>query len=352
AIADQRKAETLTFLAAKEAAAARGTAVQTEMSLALAQARQREAAATASVAAAQAGLRTASTGLLAVLGGPMGLALLAGTAAASFLLLRDNAGQASVTLEDMAKPVAQLREEFVKLNRAQREGALLDWKDKELAATEQVNQAYGELAQSIRSATVTAPARDSNGRYNQQLAEYQSVIERLDEARDSGADLTGILRDVGQKLNIPEETVNGWLRQSSAVSKADDVLSAVVERVRTLTGAMDENTASTNANNAAKTGMSSAGQTYLETLQKQLGTLQDNNDAVKEAERWVRDHEEATEADKVAILSAAYAKKAQAEANKKATESQKSHTKSLQDEVKALDALIDKALPEKKRLED
>ncbi|HBN9211697.1 phage tail tape measure protein [Pseudomonas aeruginosa] len=352
AIADQRKAETLTFLAAKEAAAARGTAVQTEMSLALAQARQREAAATASVAAAQAGLRTASTGLLAVLGGPMGLALLAGTAAASFLLLRDNAGQASVTLEDMAKPVAQLREEFVKLNRAQREGALLDWKDKELAATEQVNQAYGELAQSIRSATVTAPARDSNGRYNQQLAEYQSVIERLDEARDSGADLTGILRDVGQKLNIPEETVNGWLRQSSAVSKADDVLSAVVERVRTLTGAMDENTASTNANNAAKTGMSSAGQTYLEMLQKQLGALQDNNDAVKEAERWVRDHEEATEADKVAILSAAYAKKAQAEANKKATESQKSHTKSLQDEVKALDSLIDKALPEKKRLED
>ncbi|WP_042855360.1 phage tail tape measure protein [Pseudomonas aeruginosa] len=352
AIADQRKAETLTFLAAKEAAAARGTAVQTEMSLALAQARQREAAATASVATAQAGLRAASAGLLTVLGGPMGLALLAGTAAASFLLLRDNAGQASVTLEDMAKPVAQLREEFVKLNRAQREGALLDWKDKELAATEQVNQAYGELAQSIRSATVTAPARDSNGRYNQQLAEYQSVIERLDEARDSGADLTGILRDVGQKLNIPEETVNGWLRQSSAVSKADDVLSAVVERVRTLTGAMDENTASTNANNAAKTGMSSAGQTYLEMLQKQLGALQDNNDAVKEAERWVRDHEEATEADKVAILSAAYAKKAQAEANKKATESQKSHTKSLQDEIKALDALIDKALPEKKRLED
>ncbi|HBN8985886.1 TPA: phage tail tape measure protein [Pseudomonas aeruginosa] len=324
AIAEQRKAQTATLLAEREAIAARGTAVQTEMSIQLAQARQREAAATASVAAAQAGLRTASTGLLAVLGGPMGLALLAGTAAASFLLLRDNAGQASVTLEEMAKPVAQLREEFVKLNRAQREGALLDWKDKELTATEQVNQAYGELAQSIRSATVTAPARDSSGRYNQQLAEYQSVIERLNEARDSGADLTDILRDVGQRLNIPQETVNGWLRQSSAVSKADDVLSAVVERVRTLTGALDENTASTNANNAAKTGMSSAGQTYLETLQKQLGGLQDSNDAIE----------------------------AQKKANQAATASGKARTKSLQDEVKALDALIDKALPEKKRLED
>ncbi|MBN0329075.1 hypothetical protein JTM75_35600, partial [Pseudomonas aeruginosa] len=64
AIADQRKAETLTILAAREAAAARGTAVQTQMSIQLAQARQREAAATASVAAAKAGLRAASAGLL------------------------------------------------------------------------------------------------------------------------------------------------------------------------------------------------------------------------------------------------------------------------------------------------
>ncbi|HCF4224802.1 phage tail tape measure protein [Pseudomonas aeruginosa] len=352
AIAEQRKAQTATLLAEREAIAARGTAVQTEMSIQLAQARQREAAATASVAAAQAGLRTASTGLLAVLGGPMGLALLAGTAAASFLLLRDNAGQASVTLEEMAKPVAQLREEFVKLNRAQREGALLDWKDKELTATEQVNQAYGELAQSIRSATVTAPARDSSGRYNQQLAEYQSVIERLNEARDSGADLTDILRDVGQRLNIPQETVNGWLRQSSAVSKADDVLSAVVERVRTLTGALDENTASTNANNAAKTGMSSAGQTYLETLQKQLGGLQDSNDAIKAANRFIANNTDLTDTDRQAILSAANAIEAQKKANQAATASGKARTKSLQDEVKALDALIDKALPEKKRLED
>ncbi|RQA19948.1 tape measure protein [Pseudomonas aeruginosa] len=95
AIADQRKAETLTVLAAREAAAARGTAVQTEMSLALAQARQREAAATASVATAQAGLRAASAGLLTVLGGPMGLALLAGTAAANWIRL-PRAGTTSV----------------------------------------------------------------------------------------------------------------------------------------------------------------------------------------------------------------------------------------------------------------
>ena len=56
--------------------------------------------------------------------------------------------------------------------------------------------------------------------------------------------------------------------------------------------------------------------------------------------------------DRQAILSAANAIEAQKKANQAATASGKARTKSLQDEVKALDALIDKALPEKKRLED
>ncbi|MBN0301402.1 hypothetical protein JTM78_33715, partial [Pseudomonas aeruginosa] len=106
----------------------------------------------ASVAAAQAGLRAASAGLLSVLGGPMGLALLAGTAAASFLLLRDNADQAGVSLDDLHKPVQQLREEFAKLNRDQREASLVKWQQEQINATDKVKEAYGTLSQSIRSA--------------------------------------------------------------------------------------------------------------------------------------------------------------------------------------------------------
>ncbi|WP_271874284.1 phage tail tape measure protein [Pseudomonas aeruginosa] len=352
AIADQRKAETLTFLAAKEAAAARGTAVQTEMSLALAQARQREAAATASVATAQAGLRAASAGLLTVLGGPMGLALLAGTAAASFLLLRDNADQAGVSLDDLHKPVQQLREEFAKLNRDQREASLVKWQQEQINATDKVKEAYGTLSQSIRSAMVTAPARDSNGLYTQQLRDYQSLIERLNQARASGQDLSPILKEVADRMQVPAGTLQQWISQAGAIGDADHRSGLIAETLRVLTGVIQENTAATNANNAAKTGMSSAGQTYLETLQKQLGGLQDNNDAIKAANRFIADNTDLTDTDRQAILSAANAIEAQKKANQAATASGKARTKSLQDEVKALDALIDKALPEKKRLED
>lgn len=323
AIADQRKAQTATILAEREAVAARGTAVQTQMSLQLATARTKEAAATAAVATAQSGLKAASAGLLAGLGGPMGLAILAGTAAASFLLLRDNADQAGVSLEDMQKPVSQLREEFQKLNRDQREAALVKWQQEQINAADKVKDAYGELAQSVRSATVTAPVRDSGGQYNKQLAEYQGVIDRLNEARSSGANLAPILKEVGARLQLPAATLQGWISQAGAVSDADQRSGLIAETLRVLTGITKENTVATEANNAAKAGMSSAGQTYLETLQKQLGGLQDNNDAIKIANRYIAENADLTETDRLAILSAANAIEAQKKANDKANKAKR-----------------------------
>jgi len=352
AIADQRKAETVTILAAREADAARGTAVQTQMSIQLAQARQREAAATAAVAAAQSGLRTVGAGLLGVLGGPMGLALLAGTAAASFLLLSNNADQAGVSMDDLHKPVAQLREEFEKLNRDQREASLVKWQQEQINATDKVKDAYGDLAQSIRSAVVTAPARDSGGQYTRQLVEYQGLIDRLNEARKSGEGLSPILQEIGTRFQLPAGTVQQWITQAGAVSDADQRSNLIAETLRVLTGVTDQNTSATQANNVAKAGMSSAGQTYLETLQKQLAGLQDNGDALKIANRHIADNADLTETDRQAILSVASAIESQKKANKDATQGSKDRTKALKDEIKALDAIIDRALPEKKRLED
>ncbi|MCE1001284.1 MULTISPECIES: phage tail tape measure protein [unclassified Pseudomonas] len=352
AIADQRKAQTATILAAREAAAAQGTAVQTQMSIQLAQARQREAAATVAVATAQSGLRTVSAGLLGVLGGPMGLALMAGTAAASFLLLRDNADRAGISLEEMHKPVSQLREEFAKLNKDQREASLVKWQQEQITSADKVKDAYGDLAQSIRSAVVTAPARDSGGQYNRQLAEYQGLIDRLNEARSAGQGLSPILLEVGARLQLPAGTLQQWVTQAGAVSDADQRSGLIAETLRVLTGVTEENTSATQANNAAKVGMSSAGQTYLETLQKQLAGLQDNGDATKIANRYIAENADLTDTDRQAILSAASAIESQKKANKDATEGSKDRAKALKDEIKALDAIIDRALPEKKRLED
>jgi len=338
-----------------EASVAAATGLQ-RLSLVQTQLLPKQAALTASteaLAIAQANLTRAATGgLLTALGGPMGLAILAGTAAASFLLLRDNADQASVSLDDLHKPVSQLREEFAKLNKDQREASLVRWQQEQIASADKVKDAYGDLAQSIRSAAVTAPVRDSGGQYNKQLADYQSIIDRLNEARASGEGLSPILQEVGNRLQLPPGTIQQWITQAGAVSDADQRSAMIAETLRVLTGVTDQNTVSTHENNAAKAGMSPAGQTYLETLQKQLAGLQDNGDAIKIANRHIAEHADLTETDRQAILSAASAIESLKKKNKDATQGSKDRTKSLQDEIKALDAIIDRALPERKRLED
>lgn len=309
-----------------EASVAAATGLQ-RLSLVQAQLLPKQAALTAStevLTIAQANLTRAATGgLLSALGGPMGLALLAGTAAASFLLLSDNADQAGVSLDDLHKPVAQLREEFAKLNKDQREASLVQWQQEQVNAADKVKDAYGDMAQSIRSAVVTAPARDSGGQYNRQLAEYQGLIDRLNEARASGQGLSPVLQEVATRLQLPAGTVQRWITQAGAVSDADQRSAMIAETLRVLTGVTDQNTVSTQENNAAKAGMSTAGQTYLETLQKQLASLQDNGDQIKIANRYIAEHTELTETDRVAIVSAAAA----AEAQKKANQGAKQDTK-------------------------
>ena len=83
-----------------------------------------------------------------------------------------------------------------------------------------------------------------------------------------------------------------------------------------------------------------------------MAGLQDNGDATKIANRYIAENTDLTEADRLAILSAASAIESQKKANKDATEGTKNRTKALKDEIKALDAIIDRALPEKKRLAD
>ncbi|HCE8580561.1 TPA: phage tail tape measure protein [Pseudomonas aeruginosa] len=357
--AEARVAFASAQMAAAEATVAAATGMR-RLSLVEAELIPKQVALTASTEAlaiaqrnvARAGAIGSVSELLGVLGGPVGLAVTAGAAAASFLLLRDNADQAGVSLDDLHKPVKQLREEFQKLSRDSRDAALVEWKREEIKATEEVRAAYGDLAADIRSALVTAPARDSGGQYTKQLSEYQTLLDRLKEAKSSGEALAPILREVGERLGVDPQDIDSWVLQARALEKASDRSRDMTEKLRVLTSVTDQNTASTNANNAAKTGMSSAGQSYLDTLNKQLGTLQDNGNAIKAANRYIAENKDLTELDRQEILKSANAIEAQKKANQAATASGKARTKAVSDEIKAIDDLIDRALPEKKRLED
>ena len=340
AIANQRAAQTATFRAAQEAVAARGTAVQTEMSLQLAAARAAEAAATTRVAAAQTAVRASSAGALAVIGGPVGLAVMAGIAATSFLLFANNTDIAAEGLEELKMPLDDVIAKFKVLNKDQREAALVKWGDAQALAAEKVSDAFDGLTLSIR-ATMVDPSqmRTGNGQYGAQLAQYEALTKKLAEAKKNGESLTPILEGLRNNSGISDTNINSWKTQAGAVSDANAVLVTATGRLDAVTAATNDNTDATNANNLARAGFTDVGEKYLGTLQKQLGKLQDNGDAVKESSRYIAEHTDLSETDRTAILSAASAIKAQEDANKSAlkyTRDSGSETKKHATEVENL----------------
>ncbi|MBK5003003.1 phage tail tape measure protein [Pseudomonas sp. S31] len=298
----------------------------------------RQAALTASteaLAIAQANLTRAATGgLLATLGGPAGLAILAGTAAASFLLLRDNSDSLEKKLGDLSDPLDKLVDRFNKLNSATQAVALRELQGKIEDTQSQLSQVSGSIADRFENDLRGVGAAGVDGLMTGLAPMPAEAQKALDLVRDAAKDFAnGAVVDwkavADQVRGIPGVTEAMARAIETGQIKASD-LSGELQNLKTklaeLTGETDRNTAATTANNAAKTGMSTAGQTYLDTLQKQLAGLQDNGDATKSANRYLAEHTDLTEVDRQAILSAASAIEAQKKANQGAKQETKDAT--------------------------
>ena len=301
-----------TALAAESAAMGKDAAATVAASTA-----KKEYAAVSSLAA------RAGSGLLALLGGPAGIVALAAGAGIAFLTMRDGTDQASISLDDMKAPLDQIIAKFKTLNEDQRKAALVRWSEAQAEAAKTAATEFGNLAASIRSATVD-PGQARLGGYSVQLKEYTELIKRLKDAQANGQALTPILEGLRGKAGIDNAQIDSWIKQAGVVSDAGAVLKDVTLKLKEQSGALNANTAETNANNAAKAGMSEAGTTYLQALQKQLAGLQDGGDATKIANRYISEHSDLTDADKTAILSAASAIEANKEATKRAAAATKS----------------------------
>lgn len=154
--ATARKAQNTVFLAEKEAIAARGTAVQTSMELQLAQARMASRGATVAATAATtqyaavsstAGL--AGRAILGVLGGPVGLAVTVASVAASWLLFRDNAAEASQSMNDMRTPLDEVAKKYSTFNALERDRVRRGTQSK-------IVEAEGSTASSLKDLTGVA----------------------------------------------------------------------------------------------------------------------------------------------------------------------------------------------------
>ncbi|MFC6335485.1 phage tail tape measure protein [Pseudomonas sp. CCM 7891] len=331
--AEQQKAQTSVFLAQKEAVAARGTAVQTQMSLQLAEARMVEARATSAVSAAQAGLSRVSGGLVGLLGGPLGVAALAIGAATAFITLRDNTSVLEKKLGDLADPIDKLVERFNKLNRATQSVTLRELKASIEDAENDLTTAAGSIAFEFQSSLTNAGLAGASGFMGGIAplpAEFQSamdVIKKASADQSSGmvVDWKAVADQVREVPGVTAEMVNALEKSGGAAAEKAEVIARLKTAMAELTGQTDDNTRAELENAAAKATAAGVGQKYLEQLQKQLGAAQDKT-ALQAANRFISENTLLTKEMIVAIRSAAAAKDAQKTADDAATKAKRKNT--------------------------
>ena len=339
--AEQQKAQTSVFLAEKEAIAARGTAVQTQMSLQLAEARLAETRATNAVGVAQAGVSRAGIGLVGMLGGPVGIAALAIGAATAFLTLRDNTSVLEQKLGDLGDPLDKLTERFNKLNRATQSVTLRELRASIKDTETDLSGAAGSIAFEFQAALSTAGLAGASGFMGGIAplpAEFQSAMDIVNKAvadasKGQAVDWKAVADQIRLIPGVTEEMAQSIEMGQLKVTDLTAVLDKQRETLARLTGETDANTTARGKNNAAIAAAAEVGQKYLDQLLKDLGTAKDKT-AMEAANRFIAENTKLTEGMVVAIRSAAAAKDSQKEIDDAAAKAAKKNTSEAESAAK------------------
>lgn len=283
-----------------------------------------DAAAASGLAARAFGtLATAGRGLLALMGGPVGLVFIAGAAALAFTDFRTSSEKAAQGLEGLKGPLDEVIAKFRTLTQDQKAASLIKWGEAEAEGIKAANEEYSKL-QNMLKVGLVGPRSSATG------AElFQDYSKQLNDAKASGQSLSPILEKLKNDASADPKLVDALVKQAGAYSVVKESADEAAKRISALNGEMGKGASGTAAATMATTGLTAAGQKYLKTQQDQLGKLQDNNDAVKEANRYLDAHKELSEADRAAILSTAYATNIQTAANKDATAETKKNTSEI-----------------------
>ncbi|WP_346829440.1 DUF4214 domain-containing protein [Pseudomonas abietaniphila] len=305
-LANQQAAQTAVIRAEKEAVAARGTAVQTQLSLQLAEARMAERAATAQVAVAQAGLKAASGGVLALLGGPAGLAALAVGAGIAFLTMGGNAKDAGASLEDLKRPIAELRKEFQALTKDQQQASIVTAVRQQEQAASEAGDAFTDFLRTTRQVLGSTVGTRIAGEF--------------ETARNSGKGFSDTLDDIQKRFHVPEEGMRTLREAAGQVSTLDVKTGQLSDRVSAYRQEMSGTVKPTQDKTEADRVANEAANKYLGTLDQQLTKLKDKT-AVEQANTFITENKIPAESLLAAkILERAKAIDAQKDADKAATE--------------------------------
>ncbi|WP_122354714.1 phage tail tape measure protein [Pseudomonas coronafaciens] len=313
-------------LAAAKTAAAAATQRLTIATAASSSAMTRDTAATTANAAAQAQaaaaknvLARASSSLLALLGGPAGIAALAIGVGVAFLAMGSNAQTARTDVNDLKRSVEEVRKEFAQLTRDQQQGALVRITEQQRDSAKEAAGAFEGLRTSMQRALVGPRSSEAGGK------QFAALASSMEEARKAGQPLSDTILKVGQQLGIPQKQLDGWVKQSEAVSTLDVNTNLLAARQELYTKQLDGSTKSTKDKNEVDIAAENAGKNFQQTLEKQIHALKDKT-KLEEADRFITENKiDPQGALAKQIRDTAKAYDAQKDADKSATESAQKH---------------------------
>ncbi|WP_052750445.1 hypothetical protein, partial [Pseudomonas putida] len=300
--------------AAAQSSAQLGAALNAESAALVKDTAATQAAATAKkeYAAVSSLAARAGSGLLGLLGGPAGIASLALGAGIAFLTMRDSTDKTTQSILDMQQPLDQVAEKFKQLTRDQQAAEQVAKSKEQAEAIREQAAAYEEFLKLLRQ------------QFGSDL--FLRLKADIDAAYESGVPLVDVIADLQTRFRIPKDVSDSWVEQAGKVSTAAEKTAFLTQVLNTLTGALQQNTAATHENNAAKGGMSATEETYLQALQKRSAALEDGNSETKKATRWLSEQKNVTEEGRKAILAEAEAADKQREAKEAATKAAQAAT--------------------------
>ena len=236
---------------------------------ALSTARAKSAAAQAATTAASTGALTAGRALLGVLGGPVGIGITVASLAAGYLLMRDNTAEATEKLNAQADVANKTREELLKLQGVQREGAKNDL----ASAFETQNKALKE-SNFLFNSRVIAIQNANKG--NTEIIDISNKVRQgLMSQTDALKELNKIKYVTPDQLKQLQDAANQYEENRVKAQKTADA-QAVYGTKSTLAGnaaqnaagKVDSNSASLDKNADAANNAAEAQSKYLSQLRK------------------------------------------------------------------------------------
>lgn len=224
AIKNQALAASNVQLALAELNAVQGTEAAAVASLNLRNARMAEAKATQTAETAQkqyAASLTVAGRALSFVGGPMGLLTLAVTAGATaWAYYKRDTDKAKQSIIDITRPVSELKEEYIKLGRAQRAVVLADLESKIAEKTEPATQKLKDLTRAL-----------IDGKWDWQAKEIRSLINN--ELRGILEDTTLTAAELDKKI---VDTLEGWKTKKSSYSGTNLFSEKEIDNLNVLVG--------------------------------------------------------------------------------------------------------------------